>query len=195
MAVDSEFLDKEYGEKIAQRQRDFGQAFTFFRKEFSKKHPDRTLVYSVEAPTELTYLYFHWSYTIVKPFVRHLSDRFKIASNTEFAIMYLRPLSIAEGSVFENLAVNASFAFYMALNIMLNFDEETDSASSYRSEILSFKGAIAPLEDGMEKIIENHRRYITTFDVKNDSPPIILNAFVWEMIDLFYKFQWQSLAV
>ena len=90
--------------------------------------------------------------------------------------------------------INANFAFFTAFNIILNFNEETD-ITHYTEPNLSFDGAIAPMEDKMDKILENHRRYLAALSSVHESPAIISNAFTLELIDLFFKFRWQALMV
>ncbi len=194
MVVDSAFLEKEYGAKIAQRIEEYTKAIALFAKKFGKDNPTLELFVADHAARNLTYLYFNWCYNLVKPSVRELADRYKIASTTQFAICYVQPFSVAGFSEEENRGINANFAFFTAFNIILNFNEETD-ITHYTEPNLSFDGAIAPMEDKMDKILENHRRYLAALSSVHESPAIISNAFTLELIDLFFKFRWQALMV
>ena len=196
MAELSELLEQEYGDKIPQRIADYSKAIDFFTEQFYKEKQNSNLHLSVadHAARNLAYLYFKWCYTLVKPSVKELADRYKIASTTQFAICYLQPFTIAEFDAERNRSVNANFAFFTALNIILNFNDSA-SITRYSDTHLSFSGAIAPLEEKMERLLENHRRYMASLNNTAESPAIISNAFTLELIDMFYKFQWQVLMI
>jgi len=189
------FLEKEYGNKIPKRIAEYERSVACYL-EFVKRDVQVTVVFKEDTSTLLTYLYFNWLHYLVKPFIKELCDRYKVASITEFAVCYLQPISIMGISADKIRAINADFAFFCAFNIMSNFNDDEDTIHFGTSHFKPFTGAIAPLEDRLEKVVlENHKLYLANFSVTHQAPPVILNAQSLELIDMFYSFKWQALSV
>lgn len=195
MASLIEELQKEYGDKISRRIDEYKKATALYIKLSQKDVPAGKVVFKDDAETLLAILYFKWHRLLVKPFIKDLCDRYKVASLTEFAVCYAQPIVIEGYSPEQLRAINADFAFFCAFNIMANFDDESESLHFGQPHVQLFAGAIFSLEDRMEKVLENHKRYLATYDDTNASPPVISNAHCLELVDMIYQVRWQALAV
>lgn len=194
MASLVETLDNEYGKKTPKRITEYNKAIDLYcRLTASRLHESIEVI--EDAADNLAYLYFEWHRKLVKPFIKDLCDRYKVASLTEFAVCYIQPLTLSGATYAEIRAINADFAFFCAFNIIADFNDDDESLHFGSPHFKPFNGVVFDLEQKMEKILGNHKQYLSTYNEINQSPPIISNAHCLELIDILYCARWQAQAV
>ena len=75
------------------------------------------------------------------------------------------------------------------MNIMTNFNENSHSFHFNGSYVRPFNGVLVTFEERMEKVLENHKQYLIGLKDFDASPPLIVNAFVLELIDIVYTYR------
>lgn len=189
--MDMSLLRQTYGEKISLRINEINKALSLF-KEAHEQHTGQAISFVEGTAEKITYLYFHWHYSFIKPFISDKANRFKVASGTELAICYLQPFYVDNNSAADCRPINAEFACFCALNFILGFKPDDDEFHISDKNWLKFDCGIERLKDKMDEIIRNHKFFLTHFD-KTNTPPIIANASFWEVLILMHEYKFQAL--
>lgn len=182
-----------YGDKIARRCAEFKCALELFVNHVQKDVAGK-VTYDPEAAEMMALTYFAWLGIHVKPYIKDLCDRYKVASLTEYVICYLQPMKVEGYDGGQLRLLNADFAFFCSFNIMENFRESDENSHFAGMSKRLYEGANARLEDWLEQCMENHKRYLSAWD-SLQSPAVISNAHTLELLYLYYNFRWQALAV
>lgn len=106
--------------------------------------------------------------------------RFKIISATELTIVYVQPIQHADEQTERRL--NASFAYWVGLNILKTFNVEIKESTF--GFIDNYKEKIEGVQaDEIQTIQEDHVTWLELLDPQL-SAPIISNAQTWRLLNL-----------
>lgn len=151
-----------------------------------------TLNFIDNAATILNAMYWRYVEYYIRPIISSKADtespesrisRFKIISATELSIIDVQPIIFKEGEELKARRMNAEFAYFVALQILLVFSETTvsdetiDYVSSYKENIPGIDTSeILP-------IMEEHLQWLTHLD-PGINLPIISNSQTWRFFYL-----------